>query len=285
VRWARDWRWAAGAVSVGLVWLGLLGYGRARPWLDGLSIGFAGLVVSLALLGVLGTLGRTWRGFAAYLLALAVVAGLFARSQLRPDAFAPPIEEWAIAVGVVVGIAVFGLLVRRWIQAHRPTGHPPRVQSVLAGSLAGLVLAGSCCCAPFTKYSRDEPYDHQLPGALFQSGAVLGELLPLPPDVEIVFTDNFNPGAHGYGHDVFVFASTAGASHEQLLEHLTAYFAEHGWPLGPDPDYPERFRTGCRPVRGLVAWDDQCMMIVLIEGAEGFNGGPKIAGTVNVYLE
>ncbi len=274
MRWAGDWRRGAGVATVGLVWAGLIAYGRGRAGLPGLSLAFAGFVVPAALLGLLCMLRRTGRDAAGYGLALLVTAGLFVRSQLRADALAPPLEEWAIAVGGLGGIAIVALLLTRGVKA------PPQKGAMLAASLLTL----SCLCAPFTKYSRDEPSDDRLPGALFESGAILNEVLPVPPELRIVLVDQIHPGAHGYGHDVFVFAGTAGAPRDRLVEQLTAHYTAQGWPLAPDPDTPRTFRTGCRPVRGLVSWDDHCLMIQLVEGRTIINGAPELPGTVNVFI-
>jgi hypothetical protein len=218
-------------------------------------------------------------GLRVYAGLLALLTVLFAWSQLRPGALAPPAVEWALVFGLV-GAVVVAVAMRYQL---RGAGVGLRQAAVASVTLLVMVPLMGCCLAG-GKVMADEPYDYELPEALFEARGSVEELLPLPVGVDLVGRDCFNLGAHGMCNDVFIVSAAGGVSREDLITLLVAHYLDRGWPFERF-DMPEGayiFRA-CRPMRGIFTWSDQCLEL-FSHPREEPQGHPEIPDTVNVYL-
>jgi hypothetical protein len=275
-----DWRLLAGVLSVAAVAAGLIWYAGYRSGVPLISRWVAGIVASAALLAVLFTMSRSRWNLCGYVGLVAVYGALFVRSQLRRGAFAPPLEEWTIAVGLVGGLIAAVLLIRRSRQSH--DAGPPTARGVLASALAILALGASCLCLPLAKVVGDDSPESDLPGRMLHSVPITAELIPLPPDTEIALSESFSVG--GEGQHVFVLASTVGAERASLLELVVAHYTNQDWPLARQQVGRRKVYFGCRPVRGLITWKEHCLEVIIDEGTDNRPGYPTLPGTVNLYI-
>ena len=152
-----DWRWLAGVLSVVAVGAGLAWYDGYRPGISSTSRWVAGIIASAALLAVLLAMSRSRWNLLGYVGLVGVFGALFVRSQLRRGAFAPPLEEWTIAVGLVGGLIAVGALVRR--SRRRQDAGPPSARTVVSTALAVLALGAACLCIPIAKVIGDDTPD------------------------------------------------------------------------------------------------------------------------------
>lgn len=222
-----------------------------------------------------------------------VFVGLFCWSQLRADVFTPPIEEWAIAcalVGIGLLLVALGRDLVNWSNAARTPSGPAidgraRPGGVWRGLAVGSGLLLSCClacCAPLTKFTVDEPFDDEMPGALLQSHARPSEWSPLPAGALVIATECFNLGSHGKCNDVKVLSPVGGVTRDKLVARIIANYRAHGWPLEAQ-GHGESYE-GCRPVIGILRWADHCMQVIAKEGTDSYSGAPDIRRSVNVYI-
>ena len=98
-----------------------------------------------------------------------------------------------------------------------------------------------------------------------------------------MLTDSFNVG--GQVHHVFVIASTVGAERAALVELIVAHYTHQDWPLAPLQIGRRKVYYGCRPVRGLITWNEHCLEVIIDEGTDDRPGYPTIPGTVNLYIQ
>jgi hypothetical protein len=276
-----DWRWWAGVLSVLSVVAGLVWYAGFRPGIPLTSRWVAGIVASAALLAVLLAMSRSRWNLFGYVGLVGVFAALFVRSQLRRGAFAPPLEEWTIAVGLLGGLVAVIALVRR--SRRNPDGGAPSARAVSATALAVLVFVVTCLCIPAAKVVGDKPLDSDRPGGILQSAPITAELIPLPPDTEIARTESFDVGGHQ--QHVFVLASTIGTGRAALVELIVVHYTEQDWPLERQQLGRRKVYFGCRPVRGLLTWNEHCLEVIIDEGTDDRPGFPAIPGTVNLYIQ
>jgi hypothetical protein len=64
-----------------------------------------------------------------------------------------------------------------------------------------------------------------------------------------------------------------------------AHYLLQDWPLEPRQIGRRNVFYGCRPVRGLVTWNQRCMEVIVDEGTDDRPGFPAIPGAVNIYLQ
>jgi hypothetical protein len=276
-----DWRWLAGVLSVAALGAGLIWYAGYRPGISSTSLWAGGIVASAALLAVLLSMSRSYRNLLGYVGLVGLFGALFVRSQLRRGAFAPPVEEWTVAVGLVGGLIAVFALVRRSRPGH--DAGPPTIRSGISTALAILTLGAACLCIPVAKFIGDESSDGESARGLLRSAPITAELRPPPPDTEIVRTDSFNVG--GQQHHVFVIASTVVAERASLVDLIVAHYIEQDWPLEQRQIGRRKVFYGCRPVRGLITWNEHCLEVIIEEGSDDRPGHPAIPGTVNLYIQ
>jgi hypothetical protein len=272
-----DWRWLAGTLSVLGVGAGFIWYAGYRPGISATSLWVGFIVGSAALLAVLLSMSRSWWNLVGYVALVGFFGALFVRSQLRRGAFAPPIEEWTIAAGLVGGVIAVALLVRRSQRSHE--GGPPGAGRAVATTLAAVVLGAACVCVPAARFVGDTSPEG---GGVLHSAPIMAEMLPAPPDTEIVQSETFKVG--GEDQHVFVIGSTVVAGRPSLVEVIVNHYRLQDWPLEEKQIGRRRVFSGCRPVRGLVTWNQRCMEIIVDEGTDDRPGFPAIPGAVNVYL-
>jgi hypothetical protein len=260
------------AVGAGFVW-----YAGYRPGISATSLWLGFVVGSAALIAVLLSMSRSWWNLFGYVALVGFFGALFVRSQLRRGAFAPPVEEWTIAVGVVGGLIAVALLVRRSRRSHE--GGPPGASRAVATTLAVVVLGASCVCVPAARFIGDSSLGG---GGVLRSAPIMAEMLPAPPDAEIVHSESFKVG--GEDQHVFVIGSTVIAGRPSLVEAIVAHYLRQDWPLEPKQIGRRKVFYGCRPVRGLVTWNQRCMEVIVDEGTDDRPGHPAIPGAVNVYI-
>jgi hypothetical protein len=281
VRWTwtggLDWRLPAGVLSVLAVGAGFVWYAGYRPGISATSLWLGFIVGSAALVAVLLSLSRSWWNVFGYVALVGLFGALFVRSQLRRGAFAPPVEEWTIAVGVLGGVIAVALLVRRSRQSHEIG--PPGASRAVATTLAAVVLGASCVCVPAARFVGDSSPEG---GGLLHSAPIMAEMLPAPPDMEIVQSGSFKVG--GEDQHVFVIASSVIAGRPSLVEAIVAHYLLQDWPLEEKQIGRRKVFTGCRPVRGLVTWNQHCMEVIIDEGTDDRPGFPSVPGAVNVYI-
>jgi hypothetical protein len=276
-----DWRWLAGVLSVVAVVAGLVWYAGYRPGVSSSSLWVGGIVASAALLAVLLNMSRSLWNLLGYAGLVGLIGALFVRSQLRRGAFAPPVEEWTIAVGFVGGLIAIVLLVRRSRRSHDGGPPPPRV--MLSTALTVFVLGAACLCLPVVKVVGSESSDAESLRGFLHSGPITAEVLPLPPDTELAKTDSFNVG--GRQQHVFVIASTVVVERAALVDAIVAHYIEQDWPLEPRLIGRRKVFYGCRPVRGIITWNEHCLEVIVDEGTDDRPGFPAIPGTVNLYIQ
>src|SRR4051794_37086196 len=133
-----DWRLVAGASSVVAIVAGLSWYAGYREAVPLTSRWVAGIVASAALVAILLTVSRSLWNLVGYVALVALFGAMFVRSQRGGGAFAPPLEEWTIAVGLVGGLIAIVLLLRRSRSSH--DAGPPTARGVGASALAILAV-------------------------------------------------------------------------------------------------------------------------------------------------
>jgi len=272
-----DWRLLVGVLSaMGLV-AGLVWYGGYRPGISTTSLFVAGIVAAAALVAVLLSMSRSLWNLLGYVGLVGIFGALFVRSQLRRGAFAPPVEEWTIAVGLVGGLIAVAAMVRRSRNSHDAV---PRASAVFSTVLTVFVLGAACLCLPLAKFVGADSADGE--SGLLRSAPIRAEVLPLPADAELVPAESFKVG--GEEQHVFVINSTVPTTRAELVQRIVAHYLLQDWPLEPRQIGRRNVFYGCRPVRGLVTWNQRCMEIIVDEGTDDRPGFPAIPGAVNVYL-
>lgn len=83
----------------------------------------------------------------------------------------------------------------------------------------------------------------------------------MPPDVTLVRWVCENPGVHGACNNAAIVAATDGVRGDELVARLVEHYRHAGWPLEVRADFPHLGHWGCRPVRGILPWEDHCMQI------------------------
>jgi hypothetical protein len=282
MRWAwmerLDWRLPAGALSVVAVGAGFIWYAGYRPGISATSLWTGFIVGSAALLAVLLSMSRSRWNLLGYVALVGFFGALFVRSQLRRGAFAPPVEEWTVAVGLIGGLIAVVLLVRQSRRSHE--GGPPGARRAVSTTLAALVLGAACVCVPAARFVGESSLEG---GGVLRSAPIMAEMLPAPADTEMVQAESFNVG--GEEQHAFVISSNVIVGRPSLVEAIVNHYRLQDWPLEEKQIGRRKVFFGCRPVRGLVTWKQRCMEVIIAEGTDDRPGYPTVPGAVNVYVK
>jgi hypothetical protein len=239
----------------------------------------ADLVWGAQLAVVVVTLGRR-HGLALFGGFTGVLTVLFGWSQAWPDVIPAPIVEWGFAAILVGWLASIAVLIRRrgTLALAEPGGREQLL--VPASAVAIIVSVFGCCCLPVGKYIRDEPYAYAMPEAMLDTPPSGHEVRPLAPATEVAWERCVAPYAHGTCTRIVAMRSADGLPRDALAERLVEHYRSLGWPLEP---FANGY-SGCRPVRGIIAWTEHCMSIYSRPDIEVVMGRPELPDTVNVYV-
>ncbi len=187
---------------------------------------------------------------------LAVFAGLFVWSQLRPGAIAPPLTEWGVASGLAAIPTVIVMVAFAKLDLRGVWGRLFAERFNFTLLLAPVLLTG--CCVGGSAFREGSEYTSR---EIVWSYVAGHEYRPIPPGTTVVKTTEgcLQPSPCP---TVVTLATDQAMPGGELAAKLVSHYKAQGWRFAAGShDY-----TGCRAVHGILRWADHCIRIPIREG-------------------
>ncbi len=176
-------------------------------------------------------------------------SGLFVWSQLRPDAIAPPLLEWAIA-SWIAAIPTLIVLVGFTHRDLRRAGRRLFDERFNFALLFVPAVVTVCVLGAFSLVDRDRGESEEF----LVSGVADHEYLPIPPGMTMI-KDSVCRRPGNMPCPIITLVVDQPIAGEEFAARIATHYEATGWRI------KHTSHVVCRPVHGILRWADHCLQI------------------------